>query len=129
MARFVKIPADPKQPIVDVEGSWEYPGLNRLLGVELVERVTSAPLMDELGTDESRPILVVDEEGRVTSKPYNERATVLYVPHAARDFAWIAGDALVVGEEMTHDGPDFRGVADHIGSVDIERVIDKYRKI
>lgn len=129
MPRLIRIPADLQVPITEVEGKVEFPGLNDFFGPgSLVERVGSGPLR-LLGTDNNVPVLVVDEEGRLKQLPYNERATILYVPAASRHRSWIAGDALVVGEGITAEGPDFIGLDDTIGRGNIEDLIAHYRKI
>lgn len=126
MVRAVHIPADPQDTIRDVEVNLER--LGEFFGPgSLFERVTSGPLRDELGTVDNLPVLVVDEEGRLKSLPYNERATILYVPSASRHSHWIAGDALVLGEGMTAEGPDFLEVGAGVGARPVADLIERYR--
>jgi hypothetical protein len=71
--------------------------------------------------------MVVDEEGRLNGAAYNERATILYVPGSFREQTWIAGDALIVGEGMTDEGPDFLTLPERIGVGDVVDLIERFR--
>lgn len=127
MLRAILIPADEREPLRELTSEVSIAVLLNQ-GIDsnrYIERVTSGPLR-ELGTVENMPVLVVDEEGRVDNLPANNRATILYVPSASRLHNYLAGDVLVVGEGMTDEGPDFIGLADHVGVSDIEDLIERY---
>lgn len=130
MARVVLIPADPQDAIRDVEvPDVRLENLQRLIGGGYIERVTSGPLRDSASSEDNLPVMVVDEEGRLKHLRYNERATILYVPAASRQMHWIAGDAIVVGEGMTPEGPDFIDLPEDAGARTISDLIEHYRGI
>lgn len=124
MERLIKIAVDGS--ITDIEVSTlRYPHLNVLLGDNrMVERVKVGRLTDWFPRNEgmgAQPVLIVDESGRVDGLPYNENATRLYAPLPDRHKYFITGDAYVVGEAMTREGPDFVGLTDN---VTIEKVAE-----
>lgn len=127
MLRAILIPADEREPLRELttEGTIVQLINQGIDSNRLIERVSSGPLR-ELGTIENVPVLVVDEEGRLDHLAPNSRATILYVPTASRLHNFLAGDAIVIGEGMTPDGPDFIGLADHVGVADIEDLITQY---
>lgn len=90
------IPADIDAPIVYKKfPDNDFRGMAAAIGAEYIERV-------RVGPEEA---LLVDEEGLLTDKPLNVRASVLY--GTRRHGQPIMGDALFGIEEMTVDGADW----------------------
>lgn len=115
--RLIRIPADDSLPVHVVE--LEVPAG--------FERVSLNSLHDAFADTDGTVVMAVEEEFRFNHKPYNFRASVLYAPHQQHNQYYIGGDAFIVGEDMTPDGPDFVDVPIRIGSADIDDVIERYK--
>jgi len=110
-----------------IEVTLEYPGLNSLFGEgALVQRVALPRLTKRFGTEDPYPIMIVDEESLLKDVPRNENATRLYVPAAHRDRHMIAGDALIIGEGMTSEGPDFLPLPERVTVEAIKALIAEF---
>lgn len=125
MANAIIIRTDGTVELIEV--TLRYPGLNSLFGEgSLVERVALPRLTDKFGTEDPYPVMVVDEESLLKDLPRNENATRLYVPAPYRDRHMIAGDALIVGEGMTSEGPDFVTLPERVTVEAIEALIETF---
>lgn len=132
MARIIKIAVDGTVTEQDIK-TFRYPHLNELFGEDrFIERVKSARLQDRFGRsqvgDAHRvvPVMVVDESGRIDGLPINDMATRLYAPYPERHRYFIAGDAYIVGEGMTMEGPDFVGLPDEVTVEMIRQILDMF---
>lgn len=66
---------------------FELEELYKMLGCDTVERVF---------IDGTRTIMIVDENGKLRRRPYNQKATEVYHSSERMNiWEWIAGDALV----------------------------------
>lgn len=108
--KIIKVPVTGEVELVNVD-SMEYPNLaNATVGEgNLIERVF--PRLFRLAREERIAdgrnwfVMIVNEEGIRQGLPENVRASLLYGfrDHGGR----IYGDAWVIGEGYTEDGPDF----------------------
>lgn len=113
MNRVIKLAVDGSITELSL-GSFNISDIDKLLGEgNMIERVKVARLTDKFEPTETKdafrvvPVILVDESGLLKSLPYNENATRLYAPLPERHRYYLTGDAYVVGEGMTNDGPDF----------------------
>lgn len=92
--KVILIPADTVKPIELAETDFtDAKELSTLIGAAWIE-VVHRPWLSW-----SNLVMIVDEEGRLTGRPRNPRAEVLY-PGA------IFGDVIICAEELTAEGPD-----------------------
>lgn len=130
--RVLVIPADASQPIREekVESGPDQTGsrlhfLQELVG-GYVERVRTrqlmtaiAPLVEGRVTEYRHPALLVDEEGLLKNKAYNERASVFY----GDAFDALVGDAVLLWETEE----DWLSLPDSITPENLGEVIAKIR--
>ena len=97
MEKYLLIPVFGKPALVEVDEKHLLEEFRRLLRCEHIETV-------KIGSHFG---FIVDEEGKITSKPYNAKATSLL---GAFSPDWIAGDAIFCGFGMRNGEPDITPV-------------------
>lgn len=98
--RVVLIPADRQQPArwIEVDPHWQ--AMAEAIGAEYIEHVR---------TPYAGVAMLVDEEGRLTERPVNQRVSEVLYPDS------IAGDVLVCAEIDTPGGRDLGALVGHDG--------------
>ncbi len=94
--RVLHVPAASETPVTLLHLEESGQGLSAAIGAEHIEWVSITPTL----------VLVVDEVGVLQNKPRNGRLSRSFYP------GLIAGDALIISEGMTGEGPDFISLTD-----------------
>lgn len=115
--KIIKVPVEGKIEYVEVE-TFDYPKLQEAtVGVaNFIERVVPTMFRqireERIGIGQNWFVMIVDEDGIRQGLPVNQRASFLY---GTRNHGGsIYGDAWIVGEGYTDEGPDFVDLDDDV---------------